>query len=228
MLHLNPQQYETLYNLVEGNDKPVDGRSVRALQKRGLVNEHGHATTQGWHTVGKFRFRPEFELPRLIDIETYHQTAIGVVEAPRPDFRGSEADGWHRADTYTYMFDAERILLWYRKVKQLEQQHIDHRWDGYADSNYEYEGDKGLRYLLKREARDFALREDQDGYYTNHIFYDIATQLATHSLNMTSRNITTSTSYKYSLQDNTDELTRFLVADPDNYTMEFMWTVDVD
>ena len=41
MLHLTPNQFEILCNIVQGNKFPVDNRSVAALQRRGLVITRG-------------------------------------------------------------------------------------------------------------------------------------------------------------------------------------------
>jgi hypothetical protein len=225
MLHLNPRQYETLYNLVEGNGKPVDRRSVRALQNRRLVNKEGCATTSGWHAVGRLRFCPVVETPRLIDIANYRGLSIGVCEGPRLTFND---DFNHRSDTLTFTFDVERLLKWYHGICCARQQFINDMWRRALDYEMEHESlYPGYILSLERDATDYALREDE-GYYTNHIFFEIARRLATHDMSMASRGTTSNTSFKYSLQDNTDELERFLVSDPDQYTMKFMWTVDVD
>ncbi len=237
MIISNPKQYETLYNLVEGNDKPVDGRTVNALRRRGLVDSFGHATTSGWNAIGRFRFVPLLEIPRDVDIETYRDTCVGVIETAN-EYRTDNLSAGLFGDAprvFEYYVDSYILLKWYQQVRLKEQEFLESNWSLEDDLCYGLNDmTKGYLYGLLREATVYGLDHDQN-IYTKHIFYEIASKLSTHNLSIGSHDNRSLTSFKYSLQDNEDELARFqwrgsLLHPPghrDN-CMKFIWMVNID
>jgi len=222
MLQLTPSQYEALYNLVEGNKKPVDGRILVALRNRGLVNQYGQATTFGWHTVGRFRFLPETDILRPADIDSWQGYTIKFSEDPGSveyDDYGEEM--WSRVERVDYVLDFYKIVQWYAKIQRRVADAIESLWDSELDRDVEHFGyDRHRLLTLRRAALEQALRDDHFHSYTNHIFYDAVASILGHMLSRGS-----STSYKYSLQDNEDEFADWL---SDGNLPRLKWSIEVD
>lgn len=224
MLQLTASQYEALNNLVEGNGRPIDGRVLAALQRRGLVNKHGHATTRGWHTTGRFRYMPETKIVPYLELESYQGYVIVMSEGPhRTDYDEDGNLAWHRAEHVDYFLDFYKMANWYSSVQRRIADVIESMWDSNLDLDVDHFGYDANRLLtIRRAALEQALYDDPR-YYTNQIFYDAVAA----NLGRGGRYIQrVTTSFKYSLQDNEDEFKDWLTTPRTNPPLS--WRVEVD
>lgn len=217
---LTPKHHEILIHLTRGHQGPIDGRSLRALQRRRLVNQHGHATTAGWHAIGELRYVPEVVVPADWEVETWRGIYMTVDEGPEVNWVEDEDRTWHIANQVEYIFDVYPMMRFYQACKRAESEWLASQWRQSDDREWEQEmrhGWKGQSTPWRNRAiilaRQEAARHVEDKWnvnYTGDYWYRWAGDLYSNLEIGRSHRIIDS-SYKYSLQDNLDELAPFLI-----------------
>lgn len=222
MLQLTSKQYETLVDLVEGNDTPIDGRSLQSLKNKGLVNQHEQATTSGWHRINRLRYTPPVRLLTQFEIESWQNYTIKVTEGPGNIAYDSDGDAlWSRVDEVEYFLDFYKMVQWYADIKLQVLKAVESEWDMYLDCGGENSGVAARQHSVRTQAVNNVL-SDSLLHYTSHIMYAITHSYVT---GQTQRFYGSSSSYKYSLQDNEDEFNHWRT---DKRPQPLNWRVSID
>lgn len=214
---LSDKQREALTALVEGTATRVDGRPLRALERMGYVNKHGIATTRGWHAVDKKRYTPPVRVPLDWEVERWRGQYLYVVEEPERE-HDKHGNPRHIAKTFTVWLDVYKMMRFYQACKKRERELVDDMWTKSDDNAYEEEVRYGWhtshgRYYdrLVLDAREEGVAQVANAwgiYYTADYYYRWAGDLFT-LLDLGREHRARTTSYKYSLQDNQDEVEVF-------------------
>lgn len=215
MVLLTRVQQKALHSLVFGTDETIDPNTMQTLMRDGYVNEHGQATTHGWHAIGEFRFVPEIKIPSDLDIDTWQGIPLHVTESPGQFFRGEINDShkWAGTKQKEYVFDLFKLMQYYKTIKINEHQWMNAKWDQREDLIYDkslgfpnsssnhmalYLGMSAKRSALSAASNEWKL------WNTNSLFYGWLDEL-NKKLTLNKSQVV-STTINYSLQCNEDEI----------------------
>lgn len=238
MSQLTPRQYETLYKLVQGTSKKQDGRSMRALERFGLVNEYGVATTAGWHAVGELRYVPDVRIPLDWEVDSWKGQYLEVTEGPSYTIseRKEGKIRWTRARSKKFNLDIHQMMKYYQDCRRAESQWVAAKWETRDDFDFEQEIKYGwrsysadnydkIRILARNESHN-EVEEKWEIFYISDIIYGIANDLFLLRYLRMKQNM--DTTFKYSFQDNPDEVENFLLKQQPKNTPYAVVTISVD
>lgn len=236
MLSLTPRQFETLFHLVRGTADNVDRRSLCALERRGLVNRHGIATTAGWHAVDELRYVPYVRVPEDWEIETWRGQVLYVEEHPDHEYDDEGNVRWHIAKTMSLWLDIYKMMKFYQDCKRREAQFVESMWSRSDDFEYENEikyGWKGGRshfrdrlVMIAQKDATAEVEREWGIFYSADYYYRWANDLFV-MLDIGNMHRHIDCSYKYSLQDNMDEVEKFRAAQPDDIAKAYRYMATV-
>jgi len=238
MSHLTERQLQVLKDLVEGTTVQGAGRSLRALERRGLVNRDGYPTTSGWHAVGRMRYVPEVRVPQNWEIDTWRGKALYVEEGPEQEYDDEGNPRGHIAHHASYWLDIYKMMKFYQACKLREKKILQDMWTTHDDYKYEGEikhgwrGGLGASAFVTRsvmEAKNKANAEvelEWDIFYTADYYYRWANDLFL-LLDTGKSHRHMDCSYKYSLQDNLDEVKKFQLSKPVETVDQFLYMASV-
>ena len=195
------------------NGESIDGRTLSALKRKGLVNKDGVISMFGMHEIDEYKHVPQIP---LADIQSCVGKTIVIEEniGSPCECCGCSCINYY---TETYFLSAEKLAIEYNKYAESVNEKLHEWWS----STLDFDVERGFNKNISKQLIHCVKKEQNfiDEYsYTGHILLAAMEGLICGSEKGEFRS-----SYKYSITDTESEIEEYIFSGG-----EKIFTLEVD